>query len=150
MDFSHWFLLLYVTLSFYVLGITLLAQLVVYPLFAQVGLKRYITYHKFYSSRIPAPVILPGFVCFLLPSALIFFRPESVPLWMSVVNAACGLLALFVTVALEIPRHYQLETKGKQMRVIQELICYNWPRTFGIAGSACLSLAMLIFAFSPV
>ena len=150
MDFSHWFLLLYATLAFYVLGIALLAELVVYPLFAQVALAEYVTYHKFYSSRILDPVILPGFACFLLPIPLIFFRPESVPLWMFVANIACGLLALFVTVALEIPRHHQLETKGKQMRVIQELIHYNWPRTFGIAGSACLSLAMLIFAFSPV
>lgn len=149
MDFSHWFLLLYVTLAFYNLGVILFVQIVVYPLFAQVGLEEYVTYHTFYLSRIPAPVILPGFACFLLPIALIFLRPEPVPLWIALANTACGLLALFVTVALEIPRHYQLEAKGKQMTVIRELIRYNWPRTFGIAGSACLSLAMLMLAFSP-
>ena len=150
MDFSHWFLLLYATLAFYVLGITLLAQLVVYPLFAQVCLAEYVTYHKLYSSRILDPVILPGFACFLLPIALIFFHPEAVPLWITVANATCGLLALFVTVLLEIPRCYQLETKEKKMRVIQALIRYSWTRTVGIAGSACLSLAMLMLSFSPV
>ena len=150
MNFSHQFLLFYTALSFYTLGVTLFAQLVVYPLFAQVGSTEYITYHKFYSSKIPAPVIVPGFACFLLPIGLIFLHPNSVPLWLTLANAVCGLLALVVTVALEIPRHYQLETKGKQMVVIQELIRYNWPRTFGIAGSALLSLAMVIFAFSPV
>lgn len=150
MDFSHWLLLFYAALACYSLGITLFAQFVIYPLFAQVGSAEYITYHKFYSSRIPAPVIVPGFACFLLPIVLIFIHPESVPLWMILANAACGLLSLMVTVALEIPRHHWLETKGKQMKVIQELIRYNWPRTFGITGSACLSLAMLVSAFLPV
>ena len=149
MDFSHWFLLLYASLVFYVLGVTCFVQIVVYPLFAQVGLKEYVTYHKFYLSRIPVPIILPGFACFLLPIALIFFCPESVPLWIALANAACGMLALFVTVALEIPRHYRLETGGKQEKVIRELVRYNWPRSLGIFGSACFTLVMLTAAFSP-
>ncbi len=150
MDFSHGLLLFYATLVFYNLGIICLVQLVVYPLFVQVGLKEYVTYHKFYLSRIPIPVILPGFACFLLPIAIIVFRPESVPLWIALANSACGLLALYVTVALEIPRHYWLESGGKQITVIRELIRYNWPRSLGIFGSACFTLTMLTLAFSPV
>lgn len=149
MDFSHWFLLFYTALIFYNLGVIWFVQLVVYPLFAQVGLKEYVTYHKFYSSHIPLPVIIPGFASFLLPPVLIFLRPASVPLWIALANAACGLLSLVVTVALEIPRHNRLEKGGKQMDVIRELIRYNWPRTLGILGSACLTLAMLRLAFSP-
>lgn len=150
MDFSHGLLLFYATLIFYILGINCLVQLVVYPLFAQVGLKEYVTYHKFYLSRIPIPVIFPGFASFLLPIAIIIFRPESVPLWIALANAACGLLALYVTVALEIPRHDWLETGGKQITVIRELIRYNWPRLLGAFGSACFTLVMLTLAFSPV
>jgi hypothetical protein len=150
MNFSHWFLLLYAVLIFYNLGVIWFVQIVVYPLFAQVGLKEYVTYHRFYASQIPLPVIVPGFASFLWPLALIFLRPVSIPLWLALANAACGLLSLYVTVALEIPRHHQLENGGKQMVVIQELIRYNWPRTFGIVGSACLTLAMLTLAFAPV
>lgn len=149
MDFPHSFLLFYTVLVCYNLGIIWFGQLVVYPLFAKVGSADYVAYHRFYSSRIPLPVILPGFACLLLPIALIFLRPESVPLVLALANAACSLLALWVTVALEIPRHAQLEQDGKQIAVIQELVRYNWPRTLGISGAAGFTLAMVITAFSP-
>lgn len=150
MDFSHLFLLVWTVVIFYVTGGIWFAQIVVYPLFGKVGEKEYIAYHKFYSSRIPLPVIVPGFASFLLPIALMFLRPESVPLWMALANVACALVGLLVTVALEIPRHARLEKGGKQEVVIRELILYNWPRTVAITGSALLTLLMLTVAFSPV
>lgn len=150
MDFSHLFLLVWTVVIFYVTGGIWFVQIVVYPLFGKVGEKEYIAYHKFYSSRIPLPVIVPGFASFLLPIALMFLRPESVPLWMTLANVACALVGLFVTVALEIPRHARLEKGGKQEVVIRELILYNWPRTVAITGSALLTLLMLTVAFSPV
>jgi hypothetical protein len=149
MDFSHSFLLFCTVVVFYNFGGIWFVQRVVYPLFAKVGSQEYIAYHTFYSSRIPLPVILPGFACFLLPIALIFFRPMSVPLEIALANAVCGLVGLVVTVALEIPRHYRLESGGKQEKVIEELIRYNWPRTLAITGSAFLTLTMLMLAFSP-
>lgn len=150
MDFSHQCLLVCTLLILYNLGVIWFAQLVVYPLFAKVGPDDYVDYHTFYLSRIPLPVILPGFACFLLPMMLIFFRPLSIPLGLALANAVCGLVGLVVTVVLEIPRHHRLENGGKQERVISELIRYNWPRTFGITGSAVLTLVMLTLAFSPV
>jgi hypothetical protein len=149
MDFSQWLLLVWTVLILYVLGEIWFAQIVVYPLFAKVGEAEYVAYHRFYSSRIPLPVIVPGFASFLLPIALVFVRPDSVPLWMVLANAACGLVGLVVTVALEIPRHARLEKGGKQERVIRELIRYNWLRTLSITGSALLTLMMLTAAFSP-
>jgi hypothetical protein len=149
MDFSHWFLLFWTVVVLYNFGAIWFVQLVVYPLFGKVGPNEYVAYHKFYSSRIPLPVILPGFACFLLPVALVFFRPESVPLSLALTNVACGMVGLFVTVALEIPRHARLEKGGKQEVVIRELIRYNWPRTLAITASALLTLWMLTVAFSP-
>jgi hypothetical protein len=149
MDFSHWFLLLWTVVIWYVLGGIWFAQIVVYPLFAKVGEAEYVAYHKFYSSRIPLPVILPGFASFLLPIGLVFFGPESVPLWMYLANVLCALVGLLVTVALEIPRHAKLEEGGKQRAVIRELVFYNWPRTLSITGCALLTVLMLPWAFSP-
>lgn len=149
MDFAHWFLLVWTPLIFAVFGEIWFVQIVVYPLFGKVGEGEYVAYHKFYSSRIPLPVILPGFASFLLPVALLFVGPDSVPLWMYLANAACGLVGLVVTVALEIPRHARLEKGGKQGAVIRELVLYNWPRTLSITGSALLTLAMLAAAFVP-
>jgi len=148
-DFPHWFLLLWTVVILYVLGEIWFGQIVVYPLFAKVGEAEYIAYHRFYSSRIPLPVIVPGFASFLIPIALVFLRPDSVPMWMALANAACGVVGLVVTVALEIPRHARLEKGGKQEAVIRELVLYNWPRTLSITGSAFLTILMLISAFSP-
>ncbi len=103
MDFAHLFLLFWAVVVFYVTGGIWFAQIVVYPLFGKVGKDEYVAYHKFYSSRIPLPVILPGFACFLLPIALVFLRPESVPLSLALANVACGMVGLIVTVTLEIP-----------------------------------------------
>lgn len=112
------------------------------------GQAEYIVYHRFYSSRIPLPVILPGFASFLLPVVLVFIRPAAVPLGLAVANALCELIGLLVTVALEIPRYDRLEQGGKQDGVIRELINYNWPRTLSISCSALLSLAMMFIAFA--
>ncbi len=136
-------------LILYVLGEIWFGQIVVYPLFAKVGEVEYIAYHRFYSSRIPLPVIVPGFASFLIPIALVFLRPDSVPMWIALANAACGVVGLVVTVALEIPRHARLEKSGKQEAVIRELVLYNWPRTLSITGSAFLTILMPISAFSP-
>lgn len=149
MDFAHLLLLLWTAIIFYVTGGIWFVQIVVYPLFGKVGPNEYVAYHRFYSSRIPLPVIVPGFASFLLPVVLVFLRPDSVPLSLALANAACGLIGLYVTVVLEIPRHARLEKGGKQEDVIRELIRYNWPRTLSITGSALLTLLMLTAAFSP-
>ncbi len=116
MGYSNLFLLFWTVVILYVLGQIWVAQIAVYPLFGQVGEEEYVTYHKFYSSRIPLPVIVPGFAGFLLPVALVFFRPDSVPPWMALANVACGLVGLFVTAVLKIPRHARLEKGASKSR----------------------------------
>jgi hypothetical protein len=149
MDGAHWLLLLWTAVIFYVTGQIWFGQIVVYPLFGKVGAAEYVTYHRYYSSRIPLPVILPGFASFLLPLALVVVRPAPVPLWLALANVACGVVGLAVTVGWEIPRHARLEREGKVEPVIRELIRYNWPRTLALTGSALLTLAMLALAFVP-
>ena len=146
MENSQLYLLLWSVLSFWGLGQIWLVQIVVYPLFAKVGEREYIGYHRFYTSRIPLVVILPGFASFLLPVALAFFGPD-VPTWMTAANIAMGIVGLLVTVLLEIPRHGKLERSGKNDAIIAELIRYNWPRTASITLQAAVTMAMLIWVF---
>ncbi len=47
MDFSHWFLVLCAVVVFYNLGMAWFAQVVIYPLFGQVGSAEYRAYHLF-------------------------------------------------------------------------------------------------------
>ena len=149
MDFAHLLLLFWTVVVFYVTGQIWFAQIVIYPLFGKVGKDEYVAYHRFYSSRILLPIIVPGFASFLLPIVLVFLRPDSVPLALALANAACGLIGLYVTVTLEIPRHDRLEKGGKKEVVIRKLVLYNWPRILAITASALLTLLMLNAAFSP-
>ena len=150
MDISHAFLLINAVVILYNLGTIWFAQIVVYPLFHQVGEGEYTAYHRDYARRIPLPVILPGVLSFTLPLVLVFLRPDSVPTWIVVANAVCAGVSLFVTVALAIPRHSLLENGGKQPHVIRELVAFNWPRTAAISISAGLTVAMLLLAFKPI
>lgn len=150
MDTSHWILLLNTAVALYALGQIWYAQIAIYPLFAKVGPTEYVDYHRFYTRRIPLPVIIPGFASFILPVMLVFFRPESAPAWAVMANAACGVVGFLVTVVLEIPRHNRLEKDGKQDEVIRQLIAYNWPRSLSITGCAAFSLVMVLAVFKPV
>lgn len=142
MDTPQLLLLLWTGLIFWVLGQIWLVQIVVYPLFAQVGEPEYVAYHGFYSSHIPLPVIVPGFASFLAPVPLAFLGPD-VPAWMTAANIAGGGVGLLVTVLLEIPRHARLEKGGKDPVVIAELIRFNWPRTLSITLQAVVTVMML-------
>lgn len=146
MEAPQLLLLLWSALVFWVLGQIWLVQIVIYPLFAKVGEAEYTAYHGFYTSRIPLPIILPGFASFLLPAVLAFFGP-AVPGWMSAANIATGVIGLLVTVLLEIPRHNRLERDGKNNVTIAELIRFNWPRTASITAQAVVTFAMLVHVF---
>ena len=146
MEPSQLFLLTWAALVFWVLGQIWLVQIVVYPLFALVSEADYVRYHRFYSRRIPLPVIIPGFASFLLPVPLVVYGP-AVPTWMSAGNVVAGAVGMLVTVLLEIPRHARLEKGGKNDAAIAELIRYNWPRTLSISAQAVITLLMLRHVF---
>lgn len=148
MSNSQFYLVLWSVLAFWGLGQIWLTQIVVYPLFAKAGESDYLTYHRYYTSRIPLVVILPGFAIFLLPFLLGYFGPQ-VPQWMTLANITCGMIGLAVTLILEIPRHNRLE-KQRDENVIRELIAFNWPRTASITGQAAVTFAMLMHVFDPV
>ena len=137
------YLIPWAALSFWTLGQIWFVQVVIYPLFAQVGEADYVAYHRFYSRRIPLVVILPGFDSFLLPLPLAWLGPD-VPLWMSVTNVAAGIVGLLVTALLAIPRHARLEKGGKNPATITELVRCNWPRTAAISVQAVVTVLMLV------
>lgn len=150
MSGAHGFLLLLAILGVYNCGVIWPTQWVTYPLFRLVPNDEFLAYHLSYNRRITTVVIIPGFLFFLAPFVLLFFRPPSITLWMAVLSAVLGGLALFVTVVLEIPRHIQLQRQGKSDSLIQGLIVNNWLRTFAITAQTVLLLGFLSRTFVPV
>ncbi len=75
MTVSHTLLLFALCLQFYDVGTIWFCQRMAYPLFAKVGAADYVAFHKFYGSRIPLPVILPGFLCMVTPLAVLIWLP---------------------------------------------------------------------------
>ena len=149
MSHAHWFLVFIAVLSVYNCGVIWPTQRVTYPLFRLVAPEQFLAYHLFYNRQITAVVIIPGFLSFLAPVALLVFRPPSVTLWMAGLSALFGVVALVVTVALEIPRHIRLQ-QGKSDPIIRELIGYNWIRTAAITAQAIFVVWLLIRTFAPV
>ncbi|MBE1527967.1 hypothetical protein GGC65_002423 [Sphingopyxis sp. OAS728] len=133
---------MWLILTAWVASLTWFVQIVIYPLFAKVGVGEYRDYHRFYTSHIWFVVILPGFATFLLPVPLALFGP-SVPAWMAIANIILGLVGLALTLALQIPRHNRLEA-GKNDRMIAELIRFNWPRTLSTTLQCALGVPMLL------
>jgi hypothetical protein len=136
------YLILWAVLSFWTLGQIWFGQIVIYPLFAMVGDREYIPYHRSYTRRIPLVVILPGFASFLFPMLLAWLVP-TVPTWMHGLNVITGLIGLLLTIGLLIPRHNRLEKDGKNETTINELVGYNWFRTMSISGQAVVTCCML-------
>lgn len=137
-----WVLLPWAGLVFWVAGQLWFCQVVIYPLFARVGAAEYVDYHRFYSERIPLPVIVPGFACFLLPVPFALWGP-AMPPWMTAANLAAGGIGLLATVLLAIPRHARLEQEGRDEVVIAELVRSNLPRALSVSFQAFVALAML-------
>jgi len=142
MQFEHVVLVAWAVLVFFVLGQIWFVQIVVYPLFARVGVAEYVDYHRFYGRRIPLVVIVPGFLTFLLPVPLALWGP-GVPTWMSATNIGAGLCGLVVTILFAIPRHARLERGGKDETTISELIRVNWVRTASITAQGVATFTML-------
>jgi hypothetical protein len=149
MEFGHSVLVVALLVQVYNLGTIWLAQTTVYPLFAQVAAEGYAAYHRFYTTHITFSVIIPGFLSFVLPAAVLLTLPGTVPLWLAVANLSMGIAGLLITVVLQIPRHNRLD-HGKDDRLIAELIRFNWLRTGSITVSAALTLAMASCALAPI
>lgn len=140
-------LLLWSGLAFWVLGHVWIIQIVIYPLFAKVGDADFAEYHRFYSRRVIPTALIPGFASFLLPIPLMFLGPK-VSFWMETTLVATGMFGLLVTVALQIPRHLILARKGKDARIIEQLISYNWLRTLSVSVQAGVTFVMLYLVFA--
>lgn len=126
-------LILCAAATWFMTGLHWFVQVVHYPLFAEVGPDRFLTYHRLHSER-TTPVVFPAMAVELVTSAWLLFAPpagtSSTLIAVGFVLAASTWLA---TGLLAVPRHTELGA-GFDTRVHRRLESASWVRT--VAWSA--------------
>jgi hypothetical protein len=144
MDASSWFLLVTTVLFLYCTGGSWMLQIVSYPTYALVGEPEFVPFHKDSGRRLLPVFVGPAVIACLFAIVLAFWHPAAMPAWAALIAAACGLVILVTTIALEVPKHNKLDADGKSIALIDGLVRDNLPRAIGwTLGSAALVFGLL-------
>ncbi|MFZ4814188.1 MAG: hypothetical protein ACOYL5_06620 [Phototrophicaceae bacterium] len=128
MDAGQWFVLILAALCLYCTGASWMLQVVCYPTYLLVGSAEFVPFHISFGQRLMVAVI-PMVITCLGTFVLVFVRVPTAPLWATLVTAVCGVVILFTTIALEVPKHLKLDKDGKSDELIHGLVRDNLPRT---------------------
>jgi len=131
-------------MCFYCTGALWMLQIVCYPTYALVGEKEFVPFHVDFGKRLLIAAVGPMIVTSLATFALIFARPEAAPLWAALLTAICTAIVLGTTIAIEVPKHNQLDRDGKSLEVINGLVSNNIPRVI------CWTLASVTLVYMVV
>ncbi len=127
---------LYLAVSWALVGLIWVIQLVKYPAFHFVTEERFLKYHGHHERSITA-IVLPLMVTELALSFWICLQND----W--TLEAVCALLAVLTiwlsTFLIQIPLHRKLE-KGKDEKAIEKLVRTNWIRTILWTGKGIFLL----------
>jgi len=126
-------------LSWGLLVLIWLVQIIIYPGFHRVPSEDFRTYHAWYVKRITA-IVLP----------LMIGEVAAVALWLATAaSMATGMAAVLVAVVwaatflLQVPIH-RLLSKGKQTKLINGLVATNWIRTIAWSLKALMATVIAV------
>ena len=139
---ADWALFLGVALSWYTVGTTWVAQMVIYPLQMYVGTENASAYSTSYLNRIALPIILPFTLAMLLSVFLIWFRAEGIPSWMTWVNAWINA-AMIVLAPVYIRLQLEAERGGYSESANARLLRIHWTRVAAFTAVGFLFIWML-------
>lgn len=137
------YLLACTVLCAYCTGASWLLQVVAYPGYRLVGEAEFVPYHIDFGKRLIPVTVAPMVLTNLLLIGLVFYHPATIPAWATYVAAACSLVILGTTFALEIPKHARLDREGKSLAVIDGLVRDNLPRSLAWTTAS----AVLVYAW---
>jgi len=109
-------------------GLIWTIQGVHYPAFRFVDPANFVAFEAFHQRQISLVVVPLMLVEMASALAMLWLRPEGVPLWMAVIGAALVLFIWGITFAVQVPLHSQL-SRGYDSAVIERLVRSNWIRT---------------------
>ncbi|OJJ15891.1 hypothetical protein BKI52_36845 [marine bacterium AO1-C] len=116
-------------ITFYLIGLVWLIQVVQYPGFDKVGAKNFPEYHQLHVGNIFWVVALPMVIELLLSAGLLIMRPSQVDMILNIFLFGLVLVVWGVTFFIAIPLHNQLADSGLNTDITQKLTNINWVRT---------------------
>ena len=102
-----------------------LVQLIIYPSFHRIPPEGFATYHKWYAKRISSIVLPLMFAELGFAAHWVIYDNYSVG---SVLSTIMVFIVWLSTFGLQVPIHNRLKT-GKEDRLIRQLVTTNWIRT---------------------
>ena len=149
MTFADWFWLLETALFLYCLGGSWMLQVVAYPTYHLVGETEFVSFHVASGQRLIPVFVIPAVLACLTSLGLPFVRQSETSIWAGVIVAACGLVILITTVAIEVPKHNALDKNGKSAVLIDGLVRDNLPRAMAWSLGALVLLLSLVQRLIP-
>ncbi len=116
--------------TFFLIGLIWLVQMVQYPGFAKVGAEAFQKYHQLHVEHITWVVAVPMALELLLAFVMLIIRPNQLDLILGVLLFGLVVLTWGITFFVARPFHDQLATQGFDADIIKKLINVNWVRTF--------------------
>jgi hypothetical protein len=120
-------LVLQVVATWFMVGLIWMVQVVHYPLFRTIPADAFKPYEAAHTSAIGRLLILPAGIEVVSAAALVWYRPDAVPLWM----------------VMQAPLHRRL-LDGYDRATVDRLVRTNWFRTGAWTVRGLLVAAMLL------
>ena len=112
-----------------------LVQVIIYPAMSRIPAKEFVSYHRWYVTRISA-IVLPLMICELITTiGWLMLEPYS---FYSSFAAVLLVIVWLSTFMLQVPVHRRLQS-GKDDARIRKLVNTNWIRTIAWTARAVVA-----------
>ena len=136
-------LVVHAAATWFMAGLIWVIQVVHYPLFRRVGEDAFLEYEREHTRRMGAVLAVPAIAEILTAAALVFVRPEDVPLWL-VLAAGAVLAGIWIMTGLvQAPLHGRLSSRYSA-ELVDRLVSSNWWRTIGWTVRGVLVAVMVL------
>jgi len=136
-------LVVQVAATWFMVGLIWMVQIVHYPLFRAIPADSFETYEASHTSAIGRLLILPAGIEVVSAAALVWYRPDEVPLWMVMLSGALLAAIWVVTALVQAPLHRRL-LDGYDRATVERLVRTNWFRTGAWTLRGVVVAAMLL------
>lgn len=116
-------------ITFFLVGLIWVVQIVQYPGFVKVGAETFPTFHRLHVEHITWVVAVPMLLELLLALSILIIRPNQLDFVLNIILFTLVGIIWAVTFFAALPLHNQLSEQGFNAEIIQRLINVNWVRT---------------------